>query len=342
MNLFILLIAALINSIQVIKGQRVEVPVTGVASVAHIKDGVWFYSNSLYNGLFIVSDEGIIVIDGPASMAPDLCTLPSQISNIPVTHVIYSHPHRDHVGAVGCYESDEDIIYIGHKDMIESLESSRFFDENNTPIPDILLRDNQFCKKSNKRTHRSGLKYGSITLNIGNQTIEIYKPFNYHSSSDLWILVNNVLMVVDSVFAPNYIPFQRFALSENVRNYRKALDLFLEDFEWDYMVTGHWHASVTREDIEMTIDYFDDMFNLMVEALSDESVLSTIIGQNGGLSGLNTLSILDDFIENRVNYVNQRMIEEGWSVDEGKSPNGFGSHGHLQNIEYMYFFVGIA
>jgi glyoxylase-like metal-dependent hydrolase (beta-lactamase superfamily II) len=50
--------------------------------------------------VFVVAREGVILVDAPPASRGALRAAISTVTDKPVTHVIYSHDHLDHVGAV--------------------------------------------------------------------------------------------------------------------------------------------------------------------------------------------------------------------------------------------------
>src|SRR5260370_17727241 len=47
---------------------------------------------------FVVTSDGIVVVDAPPALADKLPAAISQGTDKPVTHFIYTHSHYDHVG----------------------------------------------------------------------------------------------------------------------------------------------------------------------------------------------------------------------------------------------------
>ena len=75
-----------------------------------IRDGLYWATDGIYQVMFLTTGEGVIVVDAPMSIGGNLLKAISEVTNEPVTHVIYSHYHRDHIGAASIYPSDAAII----------------------------------------------------------------------------------------------------------------------------------------------------------------------------------------------------------------------------------------
>ena len=64
-----------------------------------VKDDVYVVSSTGYNAMFLVTGEGVIVIDAPPSIGDKIFKAISEVTNETITHLIYSHSHKDHIGA---------------------------------------------------------------------------------------------------------------------------------------------------------------------------------------------------------------------------------------------------
>ena len=63
-----------------------------------VKDDVYVVSSTGYNAMFLVTGEGVIVIDAPPSIGDKIFKAISEVTNETITHLIYSHSHKDHIG----------------------------------------------------------------------------------------------------------------------------------------------------------------------------------------------------------------------------------------------------
>jgi cyclase len=82
--------------------------------------GLWFDANNV----FIVDDEGVIVVDSnvsPASTREVLAAL-RRITDRPVTHVINTHWHEDHIIGNRVYrEAFPDVQFVAHASTLQDL-----------------------------------------------------------------------------------------------------------------------------------------------------------------------------------------------------------------------------
>ena len=139
---------------------------------------------------------------------------------VPVTHMIYSHGHTDHIGgAAKIKDKWPNVKIISH---ILTRKLLKTINDPKRPAP--RLRNTFFHKR---------------TLRIGGQKIVLNYFGNTHQAGNTYIHLphKKVLMVVDVIY-PGWVPFRRLALSENIRGWIKGHDAIL-NFDFKSLVTGH-------------------------------------------------------------------------------------------------------
>jgi glyoxylase-like metal-dependent hydrolase (beta-lactamase superfamily II) len=68
--------------------------------------------------VFVVTDDGVVVVDAPPSHIDKLPAAIRSVTNKPVTHFIYTHSHWDHVGGVSQFP---DATRIAHEEAARLL-----------------------------------------------------------------------------------------------------------------------------------------------------------------------------------------------------------------------------
>ena len=51
--------------------------------------------------MFMVTDKGVVAIDAPPTTGNNYLKAIAEVTTKPVTYVVYSHAHIDHIGADG-------------------------------------------------------------------------------------------------------------------------------------------------------------------------------------------------------------------------------------------------
>ncbi len=207
--------------------------------VDEIADGIYWLSGSGYQTMFITTGEGVIVIDAPQPMGQSYLQAIQEVTDEPVTHVIYSHAHPDHIGAAGMFPPD--IEYIAHQDTIALLSG--------VPAPTITFED-------------------TYTLEVGNQVLTLSYIGTYHSKGDIVIFAprQKVAMVVD-LFHPGSAPFAGFGITIDLGAHLAAHDTLIIEFDFNVMIPGHTGILATKTHLETNQALILSMQEIVQEAV---------------------------------------------------------------------------
>ncbi len=63
-----------------------------------IRDHLYWVTDGSYNTMFLVTDKGVVAVDAPPTIGKNYLKAIAEVTNKPVTYVIYSHAHLDHIG----------------------------------------------------------------------------------------------------------------------------------------------------------------------------------------------------------------------------------------------------
>lgn len=230
------------------KARGVPIPEEKVYYVEEISDGLYWVTEGAYTMMFLTTGQGVIVVDAPPTIGENILKAVADVTNEPITHVIYSHSHADHIGAAGIYP--EDAKYIAHEDTKAQLtrvnEPKRRFPYGvfvgGSPVP-----------------MPTGTFKNSYTLKVGNQVLKLEYRGDDHDPGNIYIYApkQKVLMKIDIIF-PGWTPFKGLAIAEDVPGYMEAHDVILS-YDFDKLVSGHWGRLASRKDVEIQKEYMQDI-----------------------------------------------------------------------------------
>ncbi|MCJ8306052.1 MAG: MBL fold metallo-hydrolase [Nitrosopumilus sp.] len=222
--------------------------------VDEIADGIYWLVASGYQVMFLTTGEGVIVIDAPQPIGEKYLQAIQEVTDEPITHMIYSHSHADHTGAAGqIFPSN--IEYIAHQDTADILVSEN---DPNRPIPTITFDD-------------------TYTLSVGNQVLELSYIGAFHSEGDMIILApkQKVVMAVD-LFHPDAAPYRAFGVTVNLDTHIEAHDTLVNDFDFDVLISGHEQILGTKNHIKIDKEFVLSMMDITTQAIgmvsSDEVI----------------------------------------------------------------------
>ena len=235
--------------------------------VQQIRDHLYWVTDGSYNTMFLVTDKGVVAVDAPPTIGKNYLKAIAEVTNKPVTYVIYSHAHLDHIGAAGMFPRNA--TFIAQQETAAELQRARSVAKNASTVPPIPTVT--FAK--------------NYTLQIGNQTLKLdYYGVN-HLPGNIFIYAPNqkVLMLVDIVF-PGWIPFPYLAIAKDTAGFIKAHDIALNNYDFDTLVGGHLTRLGTRNDVIVQKEFVSDLEKAAAQANQQVS-FGEIAKQVGGGGG---------------------------------------------------------
>jgi glyoxylase-like metal-dependent hydrolase (beta-lactamase superfamily II) len=258
-------------------------------AVKSVGEGVYVISDNGWQSAFLVTDEGVIVFDAPASFGKSIPLAISKVTDQPIKMLVYSHAHKDHIGGSAAFKNIKDL-------KIVALESvSAFLKEMNDP--DRLLPNVTF--KSEK------------TITLGGKTVEL-TGHHYHSNEgDLFIYIPQAkfLMAVDCV-TPGYAPFQGFDITTNFHEYMKVFDELLA-YDFDIFVGGHLTSIGTKQDVVMTKEFTMDVYNT-VKRIHNNMDQAAVVSEVAKTIGTDNEFLLFKAVLDKVTNDSVRELQPRW------------------------------
>jgi len=206
--------------------------------------GLYMVTDNVYQSMILAYDSGVVVVDAPPSYASRLSQAIAEVSSKPVTHIIYSHSHADHIGGAKALGGNPAII--AHQETLRLLRRAA---DPNRPLPTVTFADRH-------------------TLRVGNQVLELSYHGNGHEPGNIFIRAptQRVLMVVDVVF-PGWMPWRRFALAQDLPGYFAQVEE-IRNMDWDTLVAGHVARTGTRADVDLQSEFNNDVRQAASKALA--------------------------------------------------------------------------
>jgi glyoxylase-like metal-dependent hydrolase (beta-lactamase superfamily II) len=206
--------------------------------------GLYMITDNAYQSMFMVHDRGVILVDVPPPYAKHILPAVREITPKPVTHIIYSHAHADHIA--GTKSIGGAPIIIAHEETKRLLVEAN---DSNRPLPTRTFKD-------------------KLELKVGGQTLELSYHGVAHEPGNIFIYAprQKVLMVVDTVF-PGWMPWRRLALAKDIRGLFRQLEE-IKAIDFTKLVGGHVSRWGTKADVQVQLDFMKDLRAAATTALA--------------------------------------------------------------------------
>ena len=251
---------------------RAQAPAAQPVEPVEVAPGVWMVQgasalgtpanrNFISNAGFVVTDDGVVAIDGLGSpaLADELLAAIARITPRPVRHVIVTHYHADHVYGLQSFK-ERGANIIAHRDGREYLASE-------TAQLRLQASRSELAPWIDERTRLVPADRwidAAVTLEVGGTKFVLQPAGPAHTPEDLVVHLpqRGVLFAGDLVFRGR-IPFVGQADSAR---WIESLDRLLA-FDARLIIPGHGPASTSaRADLQLTRDYLVHLRQTMGEA----------------------------------------------------------------------------
>ncbi len=143
-----------------------EVPEAGYV-LDELADGIFWLGDGSYQTMFVVTDEGVIAVDAPPTLGHNILRAIDRVTTKPITHVVYSHHHSDHCGAMSIYP--ETATRYAHRAAAHRLE---LLNDPDRPLPTEVFDD-------------------TLTIEAGDHSLQLTYPGPNHSEGNSFIYAPN-------------------------------------------------------------------------------------------------------------------------------------------------------
>ncbi len=217
--------------------------------------------NFISNASFVVTRDSVVVIDalGSPALAEELRAEIARVTPLPVSHVIVTHYHADHIYGLQVFK-DAGAQIVAHR------AANMYLHSDTAELRLKASRDELFPWVDDKTRLVPADRWidGPVTLDIGGVAFHIQPAGPAHTPEDLvvWLPDRQLLVAGDLVFRAR-VPFVGAADSGH---WIEALDSLLK-FDAKVIVPGHGPVSASaREDLQLTRDYLSYLRKTMGEA----------------------------------------------------------------------------
>lgn len=201
-----------------------------------------------YGTTFYVGEEGVLLFDPLADHGEALLAAIAAVTTKPVTAVVYSHDHADHI-------ADANVIVARHPGLriiaSEATAAKMAYLQSGLP----------------RATEIVAWPRGSFAFEDLDVELHGFTRAAHADDHSAWLLAGEQVLHSPDLINGDQIPFWHFAGSENfvylTGNLQQVLDL-----PWTWLNGAHGNIA-ERADIDFTLGAFDDYRNAVGLAMAD-------------------------------------------------------------------------
>ena len=249
-------------------------------------DRLYMITDGAYQSMFMTYEDGVVVVDAPPSYASHIAAAVREVTDKPITHVVYSHVHTDHIAGVKSLGGEP--VIVAHTETNRLLARAN---DPNRPLATVTFDD----------------KY---RLTVGSQVLELSYHGNAHVPGNIFIYAprQRTLMVVDVVF-PGWMPWRRFAVAQDVRAYFQQVKE-INSVDFDTFVGGHVARTGTHADVAAQLSFMEDLKAAAETALKTTKPAEGLVAVD---RNTNPWAVFDDYID-RVALACVNQLTPKWSM----------------------------
>ena len=219
-----------------------------------IGERTYYVQRYFYSTTFYVGDKGVLLFDAPEGRGKYLLQAIRVVTPLPVTALVYSHYHVDHIGDSPFWNDEAkkegvNLRIIASKATAEKMQ----FMNSRLPVATQVLskKDDQF--------------------KFEKQTIELHRFVKAGHTDDhsVWLLKQEKVAHSPDLLNPDQLPMMGFAVSDTLVYHDSNLRQ-VEMLDWKYFIGGHGNIG-SHDDFKFQRQFLNDLRDTTIKVRKEES-----------------------------------------------------------------------
>lgn len=219
-----------------------------------IGERTYYVQRYFYSTTFYVGDKGVLLFDAPEGRGKYLLQAIRDVTPLPVTALVYSHYHVDHIGDSPFWNDEAkkegvNLRIIASKATAEKMQ----FMNSRLPVATQVLskKDDQF--------------------KFEKQTIELHRFVKAGHTDDhsVWLLKQEKVAHSPDLLNPDQLPMMGFAVSDTLVYHDSNLRP-VEMLDWKYFIGGHGNIG-SHDDFKFQRQFLNDLRDTTIKVRKEES-----------------------------------------------------------------------
>jgi glyoxylase-like metal-dependent hydrolase (beta-lactamase superfamily II) len=208
----------------------------------------YWFQRQHYGTIFYVGKNGVLLFDPLAERGGFIKKAIASVTQLPVTAIVYSHDHADHIGDAASFTTDAgNLRIIASKATAEKMA----FLNSSHPAPTEIVD-----------WPRGSFSFEDLTVELHG-----FERAAHTDDHGAWLLTGEGVVHLPDLVNPDQPPFWAFAGSENFVYYEANLEQ-LAALDWTHLSGGHGNVG-SRDDIAFYRSFLADLKGAVGKALGE-------------------------------------------------------------------------
>jgi len=207
-----------------------------------LSDKAYFFQRHHYATTFLVGDKGVLLFDPLERQGPYILEAIKKVTNLPVTAIVYSHAHFDHIGDAQFFKDEAKKNGIKLRIIASQKTADKLaYIKSKLPMPTEIVQ------------------WPNGKFKFGNQTIELHGFIHPAHTDDhaVWLLTQQKVLHAADLMNPDQLPFWRFGGSETFLYYEDNLKE-AQQLNWKFINAGHGNIG-SHDDFIFFFNFLTDL-----------------------------------------------------------------------------------